>query len=583
MSLYTRLHGAWAALWGVERRADAGWRDLFSGGAHSVRAGVRVDQHNAQTHSAVWAATRIISESIAMLPLHLKSRTGKMTDNADGREDYWTLHDMPNPEQDAFTWFAMQVPAQVNSGNAYAEIVRDDNTGQVIELWPIHPSRIPESNIVRNPSSMGQGPTDVGEPGEIVYWVKGDHGEVSPVPRSRMLHVPSVVMSDNGITGKGVVDWGAEVIGTAMQTERHVAAFYRNGATPDLQVKFPNGLPPDEREKLRETWRKVHGGADNAHNVLILTHGGEASALGVNPEQAQLIEARNFSVEEVARLYRVPLHMLMHLQNATYNNIEQEGINFVTHTVLPWAVRWEKCLRMQLLPEGDRRRHFWKFNVTALLRANIEAQAKYFQTLFGLGAMSPNDIRELLDQNPVENGDRYFVQGNNMVPLDQVDRLATLGAQGGDTVSVDDSEEEDDDETQARMDVVRHAARTVLENTLRGLIEYECRQADRLAKDPSTFIDKMRHFYRGKFGDTYHEQVEPCCRSLAACGVVADCNIMSGDHFASSMEAWDAALDVKQDKFEDYVGGQFARWKERPKQIATALLENGNGRNQSAA
>lgn len=552
-------------------RADRYGSDWWpaTGIARRTSSGVVVTHTSAQQLSAVWCATRIISEAMAMLPLHVMRVSGKSKNQDMGTVTYSTLHDKPNPEQDSFQFFDQQVPFQLNYGTAWAEIVRDAS-GEVAELWPIHPSRLPDSAIRRNGAA---GHIPVGQPGELVYYVRNDDGSSSPIPASSMLRVPGV-MSENGITGKSIIQWGAQSIGVSLATEQHVGGFFRNGATPDIAIKYPTKLSEEQKAELRNSWKDMHTGAGNAHNMLLLTGNVDVQTLGISPEAAQLLSARNFSVLEIARWYRVPPHLLADLSRSTYNNIESEGISFVQNTILPWVSRWEKALNSQLL--GGSGQRFVKFNLSALLRADSKSQSEFFRALFGLGAMSPNEIRDSLDRNPIEGGDRYFIAGNNMVPLDQVDRMGTLDAAGAPKSRPDDDdaddEDEDDDAEETGRAALLLANKALLANAIQGLVEYECREAVRKSKDTSSFISSMEGWYAEKFSDAWNRAITPCAQSLAAAGVVLDATGARQAHVAASMERWNACLDAPMSEFAVAVAAASSEWENRGRAAAGDLM-----------
>jgi len=393
-------------------------------GTAPTSAGVRVSQETALTYSAAMAATRVITEGLASLPLMLLEQVDdRTTRKATDHPLYPVVHDIPNPEQDIVSWLDTQSDRQVNWGNGYAEIQRD-TSGSIVALWPIHTSRIPVCNIERNPVNPSQWRhIQVGQPGEIVYYAKNDDGTESAIPASDMLNVTGV-LSRNGITGVPIPVAGAESLGIAIATDRHAGAFFRNGAVSNLALKHPKTVGKEAAERLRDQWQRVYGGAHNHYKTLILEDGMEPVDLTFAPEAAQLLEARQFSVNEIARLYKVPPHMIGDLSRATWANIESEAISFVVHTMLPWIVRWEKAMYRQLLTEEERKRYRFKFNVMGLLRGDSAARGVFYQVLFNMGAASPNDIRAMEDMNPIPGGDQYFVPANNLMPLDKIGEMA---------------------------------------------------------------------------------------------------------------------------------------------------------------
>ncbi len=526
-----------------------GWKDVF--GSRKTAAGVTIDEAKSQTFSAVWCATRIISEGVASLPLNIREHVNERETRTAYNHPLWPiLHNEPNSEQDAFQFFDMQLPLQVNYGNAYAEIQRGRN-GEIVALWPIHPSRIPECNIVRGPVRT-RGTISVGADGEIVYLVRNNDGTTSPIPARDMLHVPGV-MSENGITGKGIVRWAAESLGIIGATEAHVGSFYRNGATPDIVITMPSSVPKEERENLRRSWQERQGGSGNAHKALILIGESDAKPLGVNPNDAQLIDGRKFGVKEVARFWRVPGHMLADYDGAKYDNVELLNILFMSDTLTPWLQRWEQALRRQLLADADKLRYSFKFNINARLRGDSTARANFYMRMFDMGSLSINEIRELEDLNPIDGGDRYFILANNRVPLDRIDDIALLQQ----TQTAPDAEtepDEDDDEPNE----TEQAAKVMLRTAMRGLIGYESRAAVRAAAKPETFQKWMDSFYGEKFGPVFAEAVEPIAVMLKQ-----DYATLEELHVATSKRELSDCMDVPVSEFAVAVQRTVDGWSTR--------------------
>lgn len=405
--------------WDV-RRGDSGWSML--GGTQTV-SGKRVSEDSALTSAPVMAATRLISEAVASLPLNtLRRKDYRTTEKASNHPLWSILHDVPNPEQDKMCWFDMQVAFQCNWGNAYAEVQRIGK--DIVALWPIHPSRIPTCNIRRNPFGVDSWRhIVVGQPGEIIYWVRNDDGTVTPIPASDMLHVPGI-LSTNGITGQSIVKYAANAIGIGQATEEHAGAFFKNGASYSLAIVSDKAVNKETAARLRASWQATYEGGANSYKTLILEDGMKPMPLSSEPEKSQLTLSRQFSVSEVARFWKVPPHMIGDLTRSTNNNIEQQYLEFVIHSLGPWVERWEKALFRQLLSDEEKKTYLFKFNLNGMLRGDSAARSAFYQSLFNMGVVSPNDIRELEDWNPVEGGDERFIPANNLFPLTKAGEMA---------------------------------------------------------------------------------------------------------------------------------------------------------------
>lgn len=405
-----------------DMKSSDSWWPLI--GTAPTSAGVRISQDVALTYSAVFACTRVISETLASLPLNLMRQDGASSTKATDHPLYPLLHDMPNPEMDIFTFIEMQEALTLNWGNCYAEIQRDSSR-RIAALWPIHPSRIPTCNIERNTNDPRHWDTiQVGQPGEIVYWVRADDGTEYPIPASDMLHVAGV-LSRNGITGMPIPLCSPEAIGIGMATEQHAGAFFRNGAAATIALSSPKVIGKEVAERLREQWQRVYGGVKNHYKTLLLEEGMEPKIFSMSPEASQLIDQRALNHRVVAtQLYRVPGHKIGDTSASTFNNVEQAELAFARDTMLAWVRRWECAIHRQLLTAEEQKRYRPRFNMMGLLRGDSQTRGQFYQLLFNIGAFSPNDIRELEDMNPIKGGDQYFVPANNLVPLDKIGEMA---------------------------------------------------------------------------------------------------------------------------------------------------------------
>ena len=305
---------------------------------------------------------------------------------------------------------------QVNWGNTYAEIRR--NGGGLPEwLEPIHPRRIPDRNIKR-------------ENGRIVYYVNQPNGVGLPdrVLQENMFHVPSII-SDDGIIGKGVVTAAREAIGKAMGTQTRGASALRNGGAPPLALKS-KATSFKAREEMKEYRRQLqeeHGGPENAGKWLLLPPDAEVQMLGFSLEDSQFIESMQFDIEEMARWYGVPPHLIGHLLRATFNNIEELGISFVKYHLIQWLKLWETEVWRKLLTRPEQETHYAKFVVDALERGNLATRTEAGVKNFFNGHWTLNQWAEIDDMNPVTEtvvidgvktnlGDVRFVQ-QAMIPL----------------------------------------------------------------------------------------------------------------------------------------------------------------------
>lgn len=371
---------------------DAWLWDAF--GARKSATGAHVSGASALRSSAVLACVRVRSETIASLPLPVfrrKQPRGK--DIAREHPLYKILHDRPNPEMSSFV-FRETLQSHLDLwGNAYAEI-ETNQSGRVLALWPLRPD-------VTAPRRLN---------GSIVYDTTVGNDRVT-LASERVLHVPG--LGFDGLVGYSPIGLAKEAIGLALATEEFGARFFSNGARPGGVLTHPQRLSDDAAKRLKASWNEAQSGLTNAQRTAVLEEGVTFKEIGIPPDHAQFLETRKFQTREIARIFRVPPHMIGDLEQATFSNIEQQSLDFVVHTIRPWLVRWEQTLNYALFSDRDQGgQSFCEFQVDGLLRGDSQARGQFYNQLFQLGALSPNDIREKENLNPVPGGDQYFVQLN---------------------------------------------------------------------------------------------------------------------------------------------------------------------------
>lgn len=379
-------------------------------------AGVTVTEETALSATAVWAGVRIISETLAMLPLELYERLDERSKKAARNMGLWhVLHDAPNSEQTSFEFREMQQGFLLLWGNCYAQKILNGR-GEVSEIWPLVPWRVTPERTASN---------------TLVYRVQlpGNAGATTLLPTDDVLHIRG--FSSNGILGDNVVEKFRNSIGLSLAAEEFGGRFFGNGLAASGGLKVPGKLGPDGRKNIRESFNEAHGGVSRSHRMMILEEGLEWFQMTVDPEKAQALETRKFQVTEVSRILRLPPHLLYELERSTNNNIEHQGQEFVTYTMQPWLTRWEQRLNRSLLLPSQRAKLFAKFEVKGLLRGDSAARSAFYKEMFNVGAYSPNDILNHEGEEPVEGGDQRFVQ-LNLTPLDKIAELvdAQMKAKG---------------------------------------------------------------------------------------------------------------------------------------------------------
>lgn len=362
--------------------------------------GIHVTPDRAMQLSAVWACVRLIAETVASLPLEVYRR---LPDG--GREraaDHpmrKRLHSEPNETMTSFVAREMLATQLLLTGNCYAPILRTFGNVEDPEILPV-PSR---GVRVRRATS-----------GELVYDVTLPDGKtLNPIPQANMLHVPG--LSFDGVLGVSPIRYAAQSIGLGLAAEQYGASFFGNGSTPAGYIKVPGSLNPEQAKAMREAWYAAYGGLRNANRTAVLFENAEFHRTGVPPEEAQFIQTRKLQAADIARWYRVPLHMIGELDRATFSNIEHQQLEFVTHTLRPWLVRFEQELNRKLFPSrttGEPNALYCEFNVDGLLRGDIKTRGDYYVRGRQWGWLSVNDIRRRENMEPVDGGDVYLTPLN---------------------------------------------------------------------------------------------------------------------------------------------------------------------------
>lgn len=373
-----------------------GWVD-----PQTNESGVPVTEDTALNFSAVWCATRIIAETVASLPLLIYERTDDDGKLRARQHPLWPLlHDAPNGEMSAYTFLETVTAHVVNWGNGYAEIQRNGR-GDVLALLPIAPDKV---RVMRADS------------GAIEYHVLDERYTVEAILSAEdVLHVKG--LGFNGLKGMSVIRHANQSIGLGLATERHGATFFGNGARPGGVLQHPGTLSAEARANIRKEWREKHG-SSNPNDVAILWEGMGYTPLNVPHDEAQFLETRKFQINEIARWYRLPPHMLAELDRATHSNIEQQSLEFVIYSLTPWLRRWESEIDRQLFPQREQADFFAQFLLEGLLRGDIQSRYNAYAVGRQWGWLSVDDIRRLENLNPIEGGDVYL-QPLNMVPAGQ--------------------------------------------------------------------------------------------------------------------------------------------------------------------
>lgn len=384
----------------IENSTIGGAYRFFFGGSTSGKV---VTERSSMQMTAVYSCVRILAEAIAGLPLHVyKYSLDGSKDKAAEHPLYFLLHDEPNPEMSSFVFRETLMTHLLLWGNAYAQIIRNGK-GEVMGLYPLMPNRI---SVER--SSEGRL--------FYRYYVNGDEPNkqkemVVNLRPSDVLHIPG--LGFDGLVGHSPIAMAKNAIGMAIACEEYGAKFFANGATPGGILEHPGTVK--DPGKVRESWYSAFGGSSNSNKVAVLEEGMKYTPISISPEQAQFLETRKFQINEIARIFRIPPHMVGDLEQSSFSNIEQQSLEFVKYTLEPWLVRWEQSMMRSLLSGSEKKNYFIKFNVDGLLRGDYESRMNGYAVARQNGWMSANDIRELENLNRIsekDGGDLYLINGN---------------------------------------------------------------------------------------------------------------------------------------------------------------------------
>ena len=409
-----------------ENRTAGSAYAFYMGG---TTAGKTVTERSAMQMTAVYSCVRILAEAVAGLPLHLYKYTdGGGKEKALDHPLYRLLHDEPNPEMSSFVFRETLMTHLLLWGNAYAQVIRNGK-GEVIALYPLMPNKMS---------------VDRDENGRLYYTyyrgsdeaIKNKDFAVTLQP-SDVLHIPG--LGFDGLVGYSPIAMAKNAIGMAIACEEYGAKFFANGAARGGVLEHPGTIKDPQR--VRESWQSTFGGSGNANKIAVLEEGMKYTPIGISPEQAQFLETRKFQINEIARIFRVPPHMVGDLEKSSFSNIEQQSLEFVKYTLDPWVIRWEQSIMRALLSPEEKTQYFVKFNVEGLLRGDYQSRMNGYAIGRQNGWMSANDIRELenLDRIPAEEGGDLYLINGNMLPLKDAGAFAN-------TESNDDGKEENADE-----------------------------------------------------------------------------------------------------------------------------------------
>jgi len=355
------------------------------------------DTDKALTLTAVWCAIRLLSESVSSLPISVYTKRN----NGDKLEDtkspiYKLIKYKPNYYQNKITFFEFIMLSICTDGNGYAQIVRN-NSGTPVQLLCIDPEKV--TVVVNN--------------NELFYQV--NDGRV--LDSADMLHIKTI--TDDGVTGLSPIDQCAKALKWSESLEEFGSTFFSNGAKPSSILQTDRALSDTALQRLKTSFNNNYGNLKNSNSTIVLEEGLSFKPISISPEQAQFLSSRQFSIEEVARIFNVPPHLLKDLSKSSFNNIEMQNQEFLTFTLMPYITRIEEEMNLKLFRTNELGKTFVEFNVNGLLRGDVKSRTEAYKTAITNGYMSINEVRQKENMNSIEGGDKHFMQ-MNMTTIDKI-------------------------------------------------------------------------------------------------------------------------------------------------------------------
>lgn len=479
---------------------------------YASSAGISVTPDTARRCAAVLACVRVLAETIAHLPfvLYRKDTSGGRIRETD-HPLYSLLHDSPNRWQTSFEFREMMMGHVLLRGNAYAQKVTD-RSGNLIELVPLNPTKV-------TPKLTAQG--------DVYYEFRPGAGGTVYIPGDGMFHLKGY--ASDGLVGVSPIAESRETIGLAIAAEEFGARSFANDAQPGGVLEHPGKLGEEAIENLRKSIGQQHSGVKNARKYMILEEGMKWTKIGMSQQDTQYIETRKFQLEEIARIFRVPPHLIGHLERATFSNIEHQGLEFVTHTILPWLKRWEQAISQRLMTPPERKNMYSEFLVDGLLRGDITVRYQAYAVGRQWGWLSADDVRRLenMDVLPDKQGEKYLLP-LNMIDASKLDEYLMHGQTPEPTDPEEDAVEDadeistDSNEEEARTFVGEKSFKPVFGSVLERYVE-------RVEKSSKPFSDHRK---------VIEEGLDPIVSGLLLLNEREDAESLSKTVLRSFLDAW---------------------------------------------
>jgi HK97 family phage portal protein len=366
-------------------------------------SGIAINEYNALTVSDVWKCDRVIRETIAMLPWKLYQTQPRGRKEARKHPLFFLLHDEPNPHMSSFTYREMLV-SNLNIWGKHFSYIERNRAGMPVALWPIRPD-LCRFEIVD---------------GVMWFYARTLRGAEVKYWDDEIFYVPG--LTRDGIHTYSPIALHRETLGLSKATEVFGAKFFGNGMHAGGNISHPGKISKEAATRLKEQFEERHTGLENAHRLMVLEEGMKFDTNTIPPEAAQFLQTRQFQRAEIAGLFRVPPHKIGDLSRATFSNIEQQDLEFLRDCIAPQLERIEQAGNRRLLLPAEKGRLYIEFEIKGMMRGDSAARSTWYQARFNTASMSPNDIRESENEEPIEGGDEYFAP-MNMVPVSMLAKM----------------------------------------------------------------------------------------------------------------------------------------------------------------
>lgn len=486
--------------------------------ATPTASGMLVTPYTAQQSAAVFACVRLLSETIAALPKHITKTDGDQRLMATEHPLYDLLHRSPNPEMTSYSFFELLMRHLLLRGNFYAQIVTDERTGKIEELWPLHPDYV----LVRRDVNTR----------EILYDVMTVAGKVT-LSAGKVLHIKS--FSENGLVGLSIIQMMRQSIGKAISADEFGARFFKNNAKPGGYWTIPPGQSDEDIKKWKESLLAILGGLYNAHKAAVVEDGYKFNEVSINQRDSQFLETIQAGITDIARGFRIQPHKIGDLTRSTNNNIESQNIDFVNDTLMPWIVRIKQELKRALLPSFELKIYHIEFDLEHLLLGMMKDRYTCYNMAIQGGWMTRNEARRKENMNPLEGLDEPMAP-LNMAQIGDKDPAKAKGSDGEDWADgeardglpvkplehnsghVKRAKKKDPREVIKRRLKLRASYRSLIHDCATRIMKRECEDVGRIAKrclGNRTAFDLERDLadYYAKHGEFMRTAMTPVLRT----------------------------------------------------------------------